>query len=199
LRSVSPSPLIKSDAQFSRIRFSDWLHHKAHDGNTLRTPAIIMIAVRLQDVDMMGEPVEQGAGEPFGAFWQAVNPSPKAVCVLPVPDGPSAMQFWRLSIHSQRISSRTAPCSATAGRRSRTHRSSWSGGNAPAECAAPRCGARDRCARVRTGAADSGVIGAVLRRFHGDPLILARECGKLQGLEMIAEQHLGRDDRRRLL
>ena len=40
------------------------------------------------------------------------------------------------------------------------------------------------------------VIGAILRRFHGDLLILARECGKLQGLEMIAQQHLGRDDRR---
>src|SRR5271169_6022115 len=32
------------------------------------------------------------------------------------------------------------------------------------------------------------VIGAILRRFHGDFFILARECGKLQGLEMIAEQ-----------
>ena len=38
------------------------------------------------------------------------------------------------------------------------------------------------------------VIGSVLRRFHGDLLILARECGKLQGLQMIAQQHLGRDD-----
>ena len=37
-----------------------------------------------------------------------------------------------------------AACSPTAGRRSRTYRSSWSGGNAPAECAAPRCGARGR-------------------------------------------------------
>src|SRR4030081_2508950 len=28
------------------------------------------------------------------------------------------------------------------------------------------------------------VIGAILRRFHGDFFILARECGKLQGLEV---------------
>ena len=41
------------------------------------------------------------------------------------------------------------------------------------------------------------VIGAILRRFHGDFFILARECGKLQGLEVIAQQHLGRNDRRR--
>jgi hypothetical protein len=41
------------------------------------------------------------------------------------------------------------------------------------------------------------VIGAILRRFHGDFFILARECGKLQGLEVIAEQHLGRNDHRR--
>src|ERR1700726_2158025 len=39
------------------------------------------------------------------------------------------------------------------------------------------------------------VIGSVLRRFHGNLLILARECGKLQGFEMIVQQHLGRDDR----
>ena len=31
------SPLIKPDVQISRIRLSDWLHHKAHDGDTLRT------------------------------------------------------------------------------------------------------------------------------------------------------------------
>jgi hypothetical protein len=29
--------LHKPDVQFSRIRLSDWLHHKAHDGDTLRT------------------------------------------------------------------------------------------------------------------------------------------------------------------
>jgi hypothetical protein len=29
----------------------------------------IAFAVHLQDVDMMGEPVEQGAGEPFGAEY----------------------------------------------------------------------------------------------------------------------------------
>ena len=32
-----PSPLIKPDVQFSRIRLSDRLHHKAHVGDTLRT------------------------------------------------------------------------------------------------------------------------------------------------------------------
>jgi hypothetical protein len=41
-------------------------------------------------------------------FWQAANPNPKATCFLPVPDGPSARQFSRLSIHSQRISSKTS-------------------------------------------------------------------------------------------
>ncbi len=32
-----PSPLIKPDVQISRIRLSDWLHHNAHGGDTLRT------------------------------------------------------------------------------------------------------------------------------------------------------------------
>src|ERR1700730_17086404 len=45
-------------------------------------------------------------------------------------------------------------------------------------------------------AAVARVIGAVLRRLHGDLLIFAREYEKLQGLEIIAQQHLGRDDRR---
>jgi len=31
------SPLIKPDRQFSRIRLSDQLHHKAHAGDLLRT------------------------------------------------------------------------------------------------------------------------------------------------------------------
>ncbi len=39
------------------------------------------------------------------------------------------------------------------------------------------------------------VIGAILRRLHRHLLILAREGGKLQRLEMIAQQHLRRDDR----
>ena len=29
-----PSPLIKPDVRFSRIRLSDWLHRKAHGGDT---------------------------------------------------------------------------------------------------------------------------------------------------------------------
>ena len=37
------------------------------------------------------------------------------------------------------------------------------------------------------------IIGAILCRFHGHLLVLARERGKLQRLEMIAEQYLGRD------
>ena len=37
------------------------------------------------------------------------------------------------------------------------------------------------------------IIGAILGGFHRHLLILARECGKLQRLEVIAEQHLGRD------
>ena len=31
-----PSPLIKPDMQISRIRLSDWLHHKAHAGDLSR-------------------------------------------------------------------------------------------------------------------------------------------------------------------
>src|ERR1700732_3863031 len=41
------------------------------------------------------------------------------------------------------------------------------------------------------------IIGTILRRFHGDFFVLAGECGKLQSLEMIIQQHLGCDDRRR--
>jgi hypothetical protein len=41
------------------------------------------------------------------------------------------------------------------------------------------------------------VVGAILRRLHRHLLILAREGRQLQRLEMIAEQHLGRDGRDR--
>jgi hypothetical protein len=38
------------------------------------------------------------------------------------------------------------------------------------------------------------VISAIARRFHGHLLVLARERGELQRLEMIAQQHLRCDD-----
>lgn len=40
-------------------------------------------------------------------FWQADSPRPRAMCVFPVPLGPSAMTFSYRSTHSQRASSRT--------------------------------------------------------------------------------------------
>ena len=44
----------------------------------------------------------------------------------------------------------------------------------------------------------AGVISAVLGSFHCDLVILAREGGKLQDLEMVAKQHLGSDSCQRL-
>jgi hypothetical protein len=41
------------------------------------------------------------------------------------------------------------------------------------------------------------VVGAIARRFHRHLLIFARERGELQRLEMISQQHLRRDNRRR--
>ena len=38
-------------------------------------------------------------------FWQAARPRPSAMCVLPVPDGPSAMTFSRRSTKAQRANS----------------------------------------------------------------------------------------------
>src|SRR3974390_1231449 len=39
------------------------------------------------------------------------------------------------------------------------------------------------------------IVGAILRRLHRHLLIFARESRKLQCLEVIAEQQLGRDNR----
>ena len=39
------------------------------------------------------------------------------------------------------------------------------------------------------------VIGTILRRLHCYLLIFAREGGKLQGLQVIAQKHLGRNRR----
>ena len=59
-----------------------------------------------------GAPFERRADDHQQALRGLLEPgaltNPKAVCVLPVPDGPRAMQFWHFSIHSQRISPRTS-------------------------------------------------------------------------------------------
>ena len=40
--------------------------------------------------------------------WQAASPRPMAKCVLPVPDGPSAIMFSRRMMNSPRASSLTS-------------------------------------------------------------------------------------------
>jgi len=108
------------------------------------------------------------------------------------------MQFWRFSIHSQRISSRTSALFSD-GLSREVERIEALGlrearqPNVPLHIAPLAINALQFAQAQQI----ARVIGAILRRFHGDLFILARECGKLQGFEMMAQQHLGRDDRRR--
>ena len=92
----------------------------------------VALGVHLQDVNVVGEPVKQSAGEPLGCrlssrrsslasmsswtraaavvkptdipFWQAARPRPRGTWVLPVPLLPTAMTFSLCSMYSHRAS-----------------------------------------------------------------------------------------------
>src|ERR1700736_5589829 len=76
-----------------------------------------------------------------------------------------------------------APCSATAERRSRTYRSSWSVESSPAECDLYVAALTIDALQFAQAQQIARIIGMILRRFHGDFFVLAGECGKLQSLD----------------
>ena len=57
--------------------------------------------------EFMHESGGRGEGDAV-VFLAGGEPNARAMWVLPVPEGPNAMQLWRFSIHSQRASSRTS-------------------------------------------------------------------------------------------